>query len=126
MFTGDRYYRDSEGSFYYEGRSDDMFKVSGQWVSPIEVENALAEHPAILECAIVPYTDEAQLTRPKAFVVLRDHLPANPELVTELQAHVKAAIAPYKYPRVVEFVRELPKTATGKIQRFKLRDVGAS
>ena len=126
LFTGDRYYQDNEGYFHYEGRSDDMFKVGGQWVSPIEVENALAEHAAILECAVVPYTDEAQLTRAKAFVVLNDNVQASPELVTELQAHVKATIAPYKYPRVVEFVRELPKTATGKIQRFKLREEGVS
>ncbi len=126
MFTGDRYHLDNDGYFHYEGRSDDMFKVSGQWVSPIEVENALAEHPAILECAVVPYTDEAQLTRPKAFVVLNHDLQASPELATELQEHVRATIAPYKYPRMVEFVAELPKTATGKIQRFKLRDEGVS
>ena len=123
IFTGDRYRQDEDGYFFYEGRSDDMFKVSGLWVSPIEVENALLEHPDVFECAVVPVRDDADLVRCKAFVILRPGAASRDgEQVRALQEHVKATIAPYKYPRVVELVDELPKTATGKIQRFKLRD----
>jgi len=124
MFTGDRYRQDEDGYFFYEGRSDDMFKVSGLWVSPIEVENALLEHPDVFECAVVPVHDDDDLVRCKAFVILRADANRDGAQVQALQEHVKAAIAPYKYPRAVEFVDELPKTATGKIQRFKLRDRG--
>ena len=120
--TGDKYYRDSEEWFWYAGRTDDMLKVSGQWVSPAEVESALIEHPAVLESGVVGVEDVDGLTKPKAFVVLRSGQVASDELALELKDFVKAKIAPYKYPRWIEFVDELPKTATGKIQRFKLRE----
>jgi len=119
--TGDKYYQDPEEYFWYCGRSDDMLKVGGIWVSPVEVENALIGHPAVLECAVVGVRDTDELVKPKAFVVLKQgHQPSN-ELAEELKAYVKEAIAPYKYPRWIEFIPELPKTATGKIQRFRLR-----
>ncbi len=121
LFTGDRYYQDKDGFFYYAGRSDDMLKVGGQWVSPIEVENTLLEHSAVLESAVVAARDEANLQRTKAFVVLHQGYRGSAELAKELQEFVKSRIAPYKYPRLVDFVEELPKTATGKIQRFRLR-----
>ena len=120
--TGDRYHCDEEGSYFYEGRSDDMLKVGGQWISPVEVENTLMQHPAVLEGAVVAASDEAGLTRSKAFVILNEGNSASQNLVEELQEFVKSRIAPYKYPRMIEFVEELPKTATGKIQRFRLRD----
>jgi benzoate-CoA ligase len=119
--TGDRYSRDAEGYFWYAGRSDDMLKVGGIWVSPIEVENVLLAHPAVLECAVVGFHDRDAMVKPKAFVVLKDGIPPSPELAVQLQGFVKDALAPFKYPRWIEFVPELPKTATGKIQRFKLR-----
>lgn len=122
MFTGDRYYQDKDGFYFYEGRSDDMFKVSGQWVSPIEVENTLVEHPAVLECAVVLGKDESGLGRTKACIILSVGYEPSEALTAELQTHVKERIAPYKYPRIIEFFSDLPKTATGKIQRFKLRD----
>jgi benzoate-CoA ligase len=98
-----------------------MLKVSGIWVSPFEVEAALASHEAVLEAAVVGHGDENRLIKPKAFVVLRPNVSETPELAALLQQHVKNRLAPYKYPRWIEFVPELPKTATGKIQRFKLR-----
>jgi len=119
--TGDRYTHEADGTWTYGGRADDMLKVGGIWVSPFEVESALAAHPAILEAAVIGAEDSDGLTKPKAFVVLRDGHAAAAGLVGELQAFVKAALAPYKYPRWIEIVSELPKTATGKIQRFKLR-----
>ena len=119
--TGDRYHCDEEGSYFYEGRSDDMLKVGGQWVSPVEVENTLMQHPAVLEGAVVAARDEAGLTRSKAFVILNEGYEASHQLVEELKGFVKSRIAPYKYPRMIEFVEALPKTATGKIQRFRLR-----
>lgn len=122
IYTGDKYYRDQEGYYWYCGRSDDMMKVGGIWVSPIEVENTLISHPAVLECAVVAAIDENRLTKPKAYVVLKDGFKASGELEVDIRNFVKDKIAPYKYPRWVEFVAELPKTATGKIQRFKLRD----
>ncbi len=118
--TGDQYVRNPDGTWTYSGRADDMLKVGGIWVSPFEVESALAAHPAVLEAAVVGAEDQDGLIKPKAFVVLRDSPAAN--LADELKAFVKDRLAPYKYPRWVEFVSELPKTATGKIQRFKLRD----
>jgi len=118
---GDKYVEDEEGYFIYCGRSDDMLKVSGIYVSPFEVEAALMTHAAVLEAAVVGASDEQQLTKPKAYVVLKNGVERSPQLVEELQAHVKSRLAPYKYPRWVEFIDELPKTATGKIQRFKLR-----
>ena len=120
--TGDRYYRDAEGYYYYQGRGDDMLKVGGIWVSPIEVEDALVSHPAVLEAAVVAKKDEHNLVKPKAYVVLKKGHQPSEELATDIQAFVKKSIAAYKYPRWVEFVSELPKTSTGKIQRYKLRE----
>jgi len=119
--TGDKYTRDADGFFWYQGRSDDMLKVGGQWVSPVEVENALIEHPVVLECGVVGREDRDALIKPAAYVVLRDGLPGSPELAIELQHYVRQRLADYKRPRWVEFISELPKTPTGKIQRFKLR-----
>ncbi len=120
-FTGDKYYQDADGYYWYKGRADDMLRVSGHWVSPAEVEAALVSHPAVLEAAVVGKMDADELVKPKAFVVLRESGAACERLAEELQAHVKATIAPYNYPRWVEFCDALPKTATGKIQRYKLR-----
>jgi benzoate-CoA ligase len=122
--SGDKYIESEDGYFTYCGRADDMLKVSGIWVSPFEVEAALASHEAVLEAAVVGHGDENRLIKPKAFVVLRPNVPETPELAALLQQHVKNRLAPYKYPRWIEFVPELPKTATGKIQRFKLRTAG--
>ena len=119
--TGDKYYQDADGYFWYCGRADDMLKVGGIWVSPVEVENTLIKHPAVLEAAVVGKEDTDRLVKPQAFVVLKDPAAAAPALAEELKAFVKDRIAHYKYPRWIEFVVELPKTATGKIQRFKLR-----
>jgi benzoate-CoA ligase len=119
--SGDKYSESDDGYFVYSGRNDDMLKVSGIWVSPFEVESALASHAAVLEAAVVGQADENGLVKPKAYVVLRPNTPQTPELAANLQQHVKGQLAPYKYPRWIEFVAELPKTATGKIQRFKLR-----
>ena len=119
--TGDTYYRDGEGYYWYCGRSDDMMKVGGLWVSPIEIENTLMEHPAVLESGVIGDTDADGLLKPKAFVLLKSEFKPSPELRLELQNHVKSKLAPYKYPRWVEFVDDLPKTVTGKIQRFRLR-----
>jgi 4-hydroxybenzoate-CoA ligase len=122
-WTGDKYIRDPDGFYRYCGRTDDMFKVSGIWVSPFEVEGALASHQAVLEAAVVGHEDADGLIKPRAFVVLKDSEIATPDLVANLQSHVKQKIGPWKYPRWVELVDELPKTATGKIQRFKLRQM---
>jgi len=120
--TGDKYHVDPDGYFTYEGRSDDMLKVSGQWVSPAEVEAALIEHPAVLECGVVGMKDKDELVKPKAFVLLKNGRQPSEELAEELKSFVKGKITPYKYPRWIEFVPELPKTVTGKIQRYKLRE----
>ncbi len=122
--TGDKYTQDADGYFWYAGRSDDMLKVGGLWVSPIEVENALVGHALVLECGVVGREDHDGLLKPMAFVVLRDGVAATPELAKELQQFVREQLAEYKRPRWVEFIPELPKTATGKIQRFKLRQLG--
>ncbi len=119
--TGDKYSRDADGHFWYAGRADDMLKVGGIWVSPIEVENTLASHDAVLEVAVVGVEDEDRLVKPKAFVVLRAGTEPSPELADALREHVRGSIAHFKAPRWIEFVPELPKTATGKIQRFRLR-----
>jgi len=119
--TGDKYYQDADGYFWYAGRADDMLKVGGIWVSPIEVENTLVKHPAVLEAAVVGREDSDRLVKPQAFVVLKDPAGAAGGLADELKGFVKDKIAPYKYPRWIEFVTELPKTSTGKIQRYKLR-----
>jgi len=119
--TGDKYIRDAEGRYTFYGRSDDMFKVSGIWVSPFEVESALITHPAVLEAAVVPEADPEGLLKPKAFVVLRAEAKID-GLHEALKEHVKQKIGAWKYPRWIEVVDSLPKTATGKIQRFKLRE----
>jgi 4-hydroxybenzoate-CoA ligase len=119
--TGDKYVRDADGRYTFCGRSDDMFKVSGIWVSPFEVESALITHPAVLEAAVVPEADPEGLLKPKAFVVLRAGCKTD-GLHEALKEHVKRKIGPWKYPRWIDVVESLPKTATGKIQRFKLRE----
>jgi 4-hydroxybenzoate-CoA ligase/benzoate-CoA ligase len=124
--TGDKYTREPYGYFRYVGRSDDMLKVSGMWVSPFEVESALAEHPAVLEAAVVGRNDADNLIKPMAFVVLKKDKQGSPALADELRAFVKQRLAPYKYPRWIVFRAQLPKTATGKIQRFKLRDLSVN
>lgn len=118
--TGDKYTRDDDGYYYYSGRTDDMFKVSGRWVSPFEVEQSIVAHPAVIEAAVVAHEDADGLIKPKAFVILKDSEGAD-GLFEEIKEHVKATVGVWKYPRWVEAVDELPKTATGKIQRFKLR-----
>jgi 4-hydroxybenzoate-CoA ligase len=122
-YTGDTYTRDADGYFRFQGRSDEMLKVSGVWVSPFEVEEALIAHPAVLEAAVIGRQDRDGLVKPKAFVILRDTDQDTTTLVAELQAHVKARVGVWKYPRWIEFVASLPKTATGKIQRFRLREI---
>ena len=117
--SGDKYIRNEDGSYTYGGRSDDMLKVSGIYVSPFEVEATLVQHAAVLEAAVIGVPDGEGLTKTKAFVVLKQGASATAD---ELKAFVKDKLAPYKYPRQIEFVQDLPKTATGKIQRFKLRD----
>ncbi len=119
--SGDKYSLDKDGYYAYGGRSDDMLKVSGIYVSPAEVEAALVSHEAVLEAAVVGAADEQKLIKPKAFVVLKPGKSPSDSLKSALQQHVKDKLAPYKYPRWIEFLGELPKTATGKIQRFKLR-----
>jgi benzoate-CoA ligase family protein len=121
IHTGDKYYQDADGYFWYCGRADDMLKVGGIWVSPVEVENTLVGHAAVFEAAVVGHEDTDRLVKPKAFVVLKEGYAATPALEDELKHFVKDKLAPYKYPRWIEFVEALPKTATGKIQRFKLR-----
>ena len=119
--TGDKYYRDEDGYYVCAGRTDDMLKVGGIWVSPFEIEGALIEHEGVLEAAVVGEPDENDLVKPKAFVVLTDPKRASAALAEELRQFVKGRLAPYKYPRWIEFTRELPKTATGKIMRYTLR-----
>jgi benzoate-CoA ligase len=123
--SGDKYVEDADGCFVYCGRRDDMLKVSGMYVSPFEVEAAIMTHPDVLEAAVVAWPDGDGLIKPKAFVVLKNPEKAGDPMSRTLQDHVKARLAPYKYPRWIEFRRDLPKTATGKIQRFKLRAEGA-
>ena len=119
--TGDTYRQDADGYFIYEGRSDDMLKVGGIWCSPVEIENCLIGPASVLEVAVVGHADADTLIKPKAIVVLKQAGTGDPDLTGELMALCKQTLAPYKYPRWVEYVTELPKTATGKIQRFKLR-----
>ena len=124
--SGDKYCRDDDGYYVYAGRSDDMLRVSGQYVSPFEVESTLMEHPAVLEAAVIGVADEHGLTRAKAYVVLKARDAVSVGLADELKAFVKSRLAPVKYPRDIEFVAELPKTATGKIQRFRLRELAGT
>ena len=120
--TGDKYCQDTDGYFWYAGRSDDMLKVSGQWVSPVELEAALVAHDAVREAAVIGREDADRLVKPMAFVVLQPDVAANDKTAGELQDFVASRLAPFKKPRWVEFIHELPQTATGKIQRFKLRE----
>jgi benzoate-CoA ligase len=119
--TGDKYYQDADGYFWYAGRSDDMLKCSGVWVSPIEIEGVLIAHRAVQEAAVVGREDHDQLLKPAAYVVLKDGMTSTPHLARELQEFVVSHLPVFKRPRWVEFVPELPKTATGKLQRYKLR-----
>lgn len=120
--TGDKYYQESDGYFFYVGRTDDLFKVSGSWVSPFEIEAALVRHPSVLEAAVVAREDDNRLLRPAAFVTLRAPAVPGATLAAELEDFVAGHLAGFKRPRWVEFLPELPKTATGKLQRYKLRE----
>ena len=122
VVTGDKFVREPDGHYYYCGRADDMLKVAGMWVSPVEVENALLGHPQVAEAAVIGATDERGLTYAVAYVTLRCGCMESEELAAEIRSHVKARLVSHKVPRVVRFCGELPKTATGKIQRFKLRE----
>jgi benzoate-CoA ligase family protein len=122
--TGDTYVRDEDGYYHYCGRADDMLKVGGIWCSPIEIEATLVTHPKVLEVAVVGAPDPNGLQKPEAYVVLRDGVSGSDALANELMLHCKSQLAPYKFPRRIHFVGELPKTATGKIQRFRLRQMG--
>ncbi|GIK58390.1 MAG: benzoate-CoA ligase family protein [Chloroflexi bacterium] len=122
LFTGDKYYVDEDGYYWHAGRSDDMIKAGGIWVSPMEVESTLVSHTAVVECAVVAKADQSALYKPKAFVVLKPGYAPSAELEQELIQYCREKMAEYKRPRWIEFVEELPKTATGKIQRFKLRE----
>jgi len=119
--TGDTFSRDEDGYFWYHARSDDMIISAGYNIAAPEVEEALLKHPEVAECAVVGVPDEARGSVVKAYVVLADGVPGSEEKVHELQGFVKAEIAPFKYPRALEFVGDLPRTATGKLQRFRLR-----
>ena len=119
--TGDTYRHDAQGYFYYCGRSDDMLKVGGIWCSPFEIELKIVEHSAVVEAAVVGRANRDGLIKPEAFIVLKDSQIGDRALAAELGEFCKNGLAPYKYPRWINFVTELPKTATGKIQRFKLR-----
>jgi 4-hydroxybenzoate-CoA ligase len=121
-YTGDKYLRDRDGYYYYCGRTDDMFKVNGMWVSPFEVEAALASHEAVLEAAVVGKEDGDGLIKPKAFIVLKNGYGANEQLFEQLRIHVKERAGLWKYPRWIEIRPDLPRTATGKLQRYKLRE----
>ncbi|HEX8997372.1 MAG TPA: benzoate-CoA ligase family protein, partial [Ktedonobacterales bacterium] len=119
--TGDTYYQDEDGYYWYAGRADDMLRVGGRWVSPAEVEGALIAHPAVLEVALIGAPDADELIKPKAYVVLKQDYEPSDALAEEIIAFVRDQVAHYKAPVWIEFTAELPKTATGKIQRFMLR-----
>ncbi len=121
--TGDKYYKDADGYFWYVGRNDDMLKPGGIWVSPIEVEYTLMEHDAVFECAVIGAVDNDNLEKPKAYIVLNPGYTPSQELADDIKKFVKNKIAPYKFPRWIEFLDELPKTASGKILRYKLRQL---
>jgi benzoate-CoA ligase len=126
VVTGDKFLRDSGGYYQYCGRADDMLKVAGMWVSPSEVENALLGHPHVAEAAVVGATDDRGLTYAIAYIALRGEAAGTDELAAEIREHVKARLVSYKVPREVRFCGALPKTVTGKIQRFKLRHKSAN
>jgi len=124
--TGDKYYRDPDGYHWYVGRNDDMMKVKGMWVSPIEIENVLLEHPMVQEAAAIGSADGNNLVKPAAYVVLKKGANNSPQMIEEIRQHVLGRLAAYKCPQIFEVVTELPKTATGKIQRYKLRQSASS
>ena len=124
--SGDKFYRDADGYYYYCGRTDDMFKVSGMWVSPFEVEAALVSHEAVYEAAVIGKEDADGLIKPKAFIVLKDGYTADDSLLENLRVHVKERAGPWKFPRWIDVRDDLPRTATGKLQRFKLRDLDSA
>jgi benzoate-CoA ligase family protein len=124
--TGDKYHQDEDGYFWYAGRSDDMLKVSGVWVSPVEIERVLGEHASVLEVAVVFRKDHDELFKPAACVVLREPINGTPEFARELQRFVVSQLPVFKRPHWIEFLPELPKTATGKVQRYKLRTASQS
>jgi benzoate-CoA ligase len=119
--TGDKYSQDAGGFYFHGGRSDDMIKAGGIWVSPVEVEGVLIRHPSVIECAVIAIVDDDGLDKPHAVVVLRSGITPGDALASELRDFVKKSLAPYKCPRTIRFVNELPKTATGKLKRFVLR-----
>jgi len=121
IYTGDRFHRDADGFHFFEGRADDLVKVSGQWVLPLEVERCLAESPLVRECAVLAVEDANRLMTLAAYVTLHDSTLANDATTGELQRFVKARLVPYKYPRVVNYLEDLPKTGTGKIDRQALK-----
>jgi acyl-coenzyme A synthetase/AMP-(fatty) acid ligase len=121
IWTGDRFHEDEDGFYYFEGRADDLIKVSGQWVHPLEIERCLAENPAVLECVVLGVEDANRLMTLQAWVVLKAGKAANEDTARELRAFVKQQLLPYKYPRVIEFMEALPKTGTGKIDRQALK-----
>jgi acetyl-CoA synthetase len=124
IYTGDRFREDADGYYWFEGRADDLVKVSGQWVLPIEVERALAEHPSVRECAVLAVEDESRLTTLKAWVALRPGHAPDAATTKALQDFVKRILVPFKYPRAIEYLDELPKTGTDKIDRQRLRAIG--
>ena len=122
LFTGDRYYIDEDGFYWHAGRGDDMLKVGGLWVSPVEIENVLSEHEAVFECAVIGQRDQAELIKPKAYVCLNEGYPTSEETLVALLKQCAASLDVHKRPRWIEFIDGLPRTATGKVQRFKLYD----
>jgi len=120
IYTGDRFMRNAEGFHYFRGRADDLVKISGQWVDPLEVELCLADHPMVRECAVLAIDGADRLTSLKAFVVLSNESSGSDETTRQLQDYVKGRLLPYRYPRIVTYVNELPKTGSGKIDRQSL------
>jgi acetyl-CoA synthetase len=121
--SGDVLYQDKEGYYWFSGRNDDLIKASGYRISPFEVESAIISHPDVLECAVVGSPDSVRGIIIKAFVILQDNSKASDNLIKDIQEHTKKVAAPYKYPREIEFVSELPKTQSGKIKRKQLREI---
>jgi benzoate-CoA ligase len=121
--TGDKYYRDPDGYYWYVGRNDDMMKVKGMWVSPVEIESALLEHPMVQEAAAIGYEDGNQLVKPAAYIVLKNGINSSPQLIEQIREHLLEKLPSYKCPQTFQVVSDLPKTATGKIQRYKLRQI---
>ena len=122
LFTGDQYLQDEDGYYWHQGRSDDMLKVGGLWVSPAEIENVLSAHEAVSECAVVGHYDQVGLLKPKAFVCLHDEVASSDAVIGELVKLCAKSLDAHKRPRWLEFIDELPRTATGKLQRFRLRE----